>query len=89
MLAFMGKTVARVGDKVVCPWHGPNVIVEGARSTIDGRNIARVGDKCACGCAIVEGETRALLDGRPVAHLGSKLISGGMVVECMGSATFA
>lgn len=88
MLSPSGKTVARVGDKFTCPWHGPNVIVEGARSTIDGRPIARVGDKCACGCVIIEGETRALLDGRPMAHIGSKLISGGMIVESMGSASF-
>lgn len=89
MLAPTGMRVARVGDKVVCPWHGPNVIIEGSRNTIGGLGIARVGDKCACGCIIVEGSSKAICDGRPVAHIGSKLISGGMIVASTGSASLA
>lgn len=89
MLSPMGKRVARVGDKVICPWHGPNVIVEGSAHTVNGMGIARVGDKCACGCIIVEGSLKAECDGRPVAHIGSKLISGGMIVESSGSASLA
>lgn len=81
--------VARVGDKHLCPRHGPNVIVEGGSGTVDGLAVARVGDKCACGGVIVEGKSGALLDGRPVAYLGSKTSCGGVIAECKGSATFA
>ncbi len=80
------RVIARVGDTHLCPLHGPNVIVEGANSTIDNRRIARVGDKCACGCLIVEGASGAIIDGRPVAYLGSKTTGGGVIVDCKGSA---
>ncbi|MBK4215029.1 PAAR domain-containing protein [Paracoccus caeni] len=81
--------VARVGDKHLCPQHGPNVIIEGGSATVQGRAVARVGDKCACGGVIVEGRPGALMDGRPVAYMGSKTSCGGVIVECSGSATFA
>ncbi len=81
------RIIARVGDTHLCPIHGPNVILEGAESTLDGRRIARVGDKCACGCEIMEGAESALLDGRRVAYLGCKTTSGGVIVKCRGSAT--
>lgn len=80
--------VARVGDKHLCPMHGPNVVVEGGSGTIGGRPIARVGDKCACGGIIIEGRTGATLDGRMVAHLGSKTSCGGIIADCAGSAGF-
>lgn len=90
MFGMAGRRVARIGDKVACPFHGPNVIATGSlTSEIDGRGVARVGDLCVCGCTIIEGDARATLEGRPVAYLGSKLSSGGMVIECQGSASFS
>ncbi|WP_166462020.1 PAAR domain-containing protein [Paracoccus alkanivorans] len=81
--------VARVGDKHICPLHGPNAIIEGGSSLLDGLPVARVGDKCACGGIIIEGKPGALLDGRPVAYLGSKTSCGGVIAECSGSARFS
>ena len=80
--------LALVGDKHACPIHGPNVIVEGGSSLVNGRPVARVGDKCACGGTIIEGRMGALLDGRPVAYQGSKTSCGGVIVECSGTASF-
>ena len=81
--------VARVGDKHICPIHGPNVIIEGGSGLVDGLPVARVGDKCACGAVILEGKASALMDGRPVAYLGSKTSCGGVIAQCSGSAMFA
>ena len=80
------RTVARVGDKHICPRHGTNVIIEGGSGKVDGRAIARVGDKCACGGIIVEGEPGALCDGRPVAYFGAKTSCGGIIADCQGTA---
>ncbi len=80
--------VARVGDKHLCPQHGPNVIIEGGSGLVDGLAVARVGDKCACGGVIIEGKPGALMDGRPVAYLGSKTSCGGVIAACTGSAMF-
>lgn len=81
--------VARVGDKHVCPIHGPNVIIQGGSGTVGGRPIARVGDKCACGGVIIDGRTGALLDGRPVAYLGSKTSCGGLIIGCSATSGFS
>ena len=89
MSSTLQKVIARVGDKHLCPYHGPNPIIDGSKSTIDGRGIAREGDKSACGCFIVEGSGKATIDGRRVAYLGSKTSSGGMIVDCKGSAVLA
>ena len=79
------KPVARVGDKHICPLHGPNLVIEGGSGTAGGRPVARVGDKCACGGVIVEGDFGALCDGRPVAYLGSKTSCGGVILATYDS----
>lgn len=79
--------IARVGDKHICPVHGPNAIIEGGSGVIDGRPVARVGDKCACGGVIVKGSSMATCDGRPVAYIGSVTSCGGMIAEGAGNAT--
>ncbi len=86
MSSDLPKVIARVGDIHACPYHGPNPIVSGSASMIDGRGIARVGDKSACGCEIIKGSDRASVDGRLVAYLGSETSSGGTIVKCTGSA---
>lgn len=49
-----GKAVARKGDRVSCPTHGENVIIEGDTSfTDDGVPIAFHGHKAACGCTLI------------------------------------
>ncbi|HEK0786537.1 PAAR domain-containing protein [Proteus sp. G2618] len=49
-----GKSVACVGDKVICNKHGENRIIEGAKnSTINKRAVALEGHHCACGCTLV------------------------------------
>lgn len=80
--------LARVGDKHICPQHGPNVVIEGGSSQLDGRAIARVGDKCACGGVIIEGGSGAVLDGRPIAYLGARTSCGGIIADCSASAKF-
>lgn len=80
------RTIARVGDKHLCPIHGSNIIVEGGSGTVDGRAIARVGDKCACGGVIIEGDAGALCDGRPVSYFGAKTSCGGIIADCQGTA---
>jgi len=46
--------IARVGDKTVCPKHGPNPIVSGDSTLIvDGKPAARHGDKTACGASLI------------------------------------
>jgi uncharacterized Zn-binding protein involved in type VI secretion len=73
--------VARMGDKHICPLHGPNIIIEGGSAIVDGRPIARVGDKTACGAMITIGSTGATEGGRPIAYLGSLTSHGGAIVE--------
>ncbi|MFC0252263.1 PAAR domain-containing protein [Massilia consociata] len=52
-----GKAIARMGDKTVCPKHGPSPIVSGdATLIIDGKPAARHGDKTACGATLVAGQ---------------------------------
>lgn len=51
-----GRRLARVGDRVTCPWpgHGTTVIVSGDPTfTVDGQPVARQGDRCACGATLV------------------------------------
>lgn len=72
---------ARLGDKHICPAHGPNVIVEGGVATINGRPVARVGDKTACGATITKGSSNSTDDGKPIAYLGSTTSHGGTIVE--------
>lgn len=81
------RPIARLGDKHICPYHPPNVIVQGGTALCDNRPIARVGDKCACGGVILDGATDATCDGRPVAVLGSKTSCGGVIASGSPTAT--
>jgi uncharacterized Zn-binding protein involved in type VI secretion len=73
--------VARLGDKHVCPIHGPNAIISGGTTMVDGRPIARVGDATACGATIVVGSTASFEMSQAVAYLGSLTSHGGVIVE--------
>lgn len=76
------KSIARLGDKHVCPVHGPNVIARTAtRSSCDARPIATVGDVTACGAFIVTGTQACMIDGKPAATIGSLTSHGGVIVE--------
>ncbi|MCE8032049.1 hypothetical protein EKK97_10235 [Billgrantia tianxiuensis] len=77
----MAQPIARLGDKVVCPQHGPGEIVQGGQSRIDGRPVARLGDPCSCGGTIVQGSSQASDNGRPIAYLGCKISCGGSIVS--------
>lgn len=49
-----GIPIARMGDKTVCPIHGPNPIISGDMTMIvDGKPVARQGDKTACGALLI------------------------------------
>ncbi|MCA1857835.1 PAAR domain-containing protein [Massilia oculi] len=49
-----GVAVARVGDRISCPVHGPGSIVEGeARHTVDGVPVAYEGHKTSCGAMLL------------------------------------
>jgi uncharacterized Zn-binding protein involved in type VI secretion len=46
-----------MGDKTICPKHGPNPIVSGdATLIVDGKPAARHGDKTACGASLIAGQ---------------------------------
>jgi uncharacterized Zn-binding protein involved in type VI secretion len=52
-----GVGIARKGDKVSCPIHGPNPIVGGDTTLIvDGKPAARHGDKTGCGSVLIAGQ---------------------------------
>lgn len=49
-----GIGIARLGDRLVCPIHGVNMIVEGAPTyLIGGRMVALHGHHGACGCTLI------------------------------------
>ncbi len=73
--------VARLGDKHVCPIHGPNAIVSGGKAMVDNRPIARLGDKTACGAVIVMGSTNGRDDNKPVAYMGCTTSHGGVIAS--------
>lgn len=51
---YNGRRVARIGDILNCPIHGPNPIVEGsAKQIVEGAKVARHGDHTACGAALI------------------------------------
>lgn len=62
----MGKSIARVGDKVTCPKRGhggTTVIVSGDPTFIvDGRPVARHGDKTACGATLLASQVVTFVD---------------------------
>ncbi|MDR5818667.1 MULTISPECIES: PAAR domain-containing protein [unclassified Caballeronia] len=47
------RPVARLGDSVSCPLHGPGVIIDGAHSVVDGRPLARHGSSTSCGASLI------------------------------------
>lgn len=60
-----GAFIARVGDILDCPIHGPNPIVEGSPNTrCEGAMVARQGDHTACGAALISGASRTFVNGR-------------------------
>ncbi|MGB5530847.1 MAG: PAAR domain-containing protein [Ignavibacteriaceae bacterium] len=56
-LTVNGKTVARIGDKVICYKHGETEIiaVEKNNVTAGKKQIARIGDKTKCGATLLGG----------------------------------
>jgi uncharacterized Zn-binding protein involved in type VI secretion len=49
-----GRRAARVGDKVSCPLHGENEIIEGSPRMKDGTTpLARDGDHTRCGAYLI------------------------------------
>lgn len=49
-----GRRAARIGDRVSCPEHGENDIIEGSSSMKDrGIPLARDGDRARCGCVLI------------------------------------
>lgn len=49
-----GRRAARVGDKVSCPIHGENEIVEGSSRVTDaGTPLSRDGDATQCGSVLI------------------------------------
>ena len=54
-----GALIARKGDTLDCPLHGPNPIVEGsAKWKCEGADIARHGDATACGASLISGASK-------------------------------
>lgn len=59
----MGRAVARIGDRCICPEHGEVVIAEGdANLKVDGANTALDGHKTSCGAVLFSSLTTS---GRP------------------------
>ena len=73
--------VARLGDKHVCPIHGPNTIISGGTSLVDNKPVARMGDATACGATIVMGSSVSKDDGKPIAYVGCTTSHGGAIVS--------
>jgi len=55
-----GPLIARKGDILACPIHGPNPIVTHSRKQlVEGPFLARQGDLTACGAALISGATKS------------------------------
>ena len=53
-----GRSVARIGDPVVCSRHGNTTIVTGDTNVpILGKPVARHGDKTACGATLIASQS--------------------------------
>jgi len=53
-----GQPMARVGDRTLCPAHGPGTIITGDGTLIvDGNAAARHGDWVSYGCQLIAGPT--------------------------------
>ena len=58
-----GIFVARIGDILDCPIHGPNPIVEGSVKHLNnGQRVARHGDHTACGAALIASAQKLDID---------------------------
>ncbi|AXF22846.1 PAAR domain-containing protein [Burkholderia pyrrocinia] len=55
-----GRRAAHIGDKVSCPIHGDNEIVEGSARLKDGTTpLSRDGDHTQCGAVLIASSTAA------------------------------
>lgn len=55
-----GALIAREGDILDCPIHGPNPIVgHSSKLLVEGKYVARHGDATACGATLVSGATKS------------------------------
>lgn len=53
-IKVQGRRAARVGDRVSCPLHGDNEIVEGSNRMKDGSTmLSRDGDHTRCGATLI------------------------------------
>lgn len=51
-----GQRTARIGDRVICPLHGPQVLVTGNPKVVDeGQPTSSIGDRASCGAVLVSG----------------------------------
>lgn len=58
-----GQAIARKGDILACPIHGPNPIVEGSgKWRCEGQPIARDGDTTECGARLISGANKWICD---------------------------
>ncbi|CNK29942.1 PAAR domain-containing protein [Yersinia alsatica] len=56
-----GRFAARMSDRVSCPKHGINSIIEGDENHSDnGLPIALEGHHCACGATLISSSSRVL-----------------------------
>ena len=56
-----GALVAREGDILSCPIHGPNPIVgHSQKYMVEGNFVARHGDATACGATLVSAATKSI-----------------------------
>ncbi len=53
-ITVKGRRAARIGDRVSCPIHGDNEIVEGSDRVMDGTTpLSRDGDHTRCGAVLI------------------------------------
>lgn len=50
-----GRGIARSGDTLQCPSHGPQPLTGTSKNNANGRKIVKVGDRAACGAVITTG----------------------------------
>lgn len=55
-----GEFIAREGDILNCPIHGPNPIVgHSSKLMVEGKFCARHGDAAACGATLISGAVKS------------------------------
>jgi len=58
-----GIQVALVGDRVSCPKHGTNCIIEGDSTTFDnGVSVVVNNCLCKCGCRVISSQTDSAIE---------------------------